>query len=109
MLYSVRKGRLRVVSVASGRVAHLVCMTSSTSLPLPLPDLPPLLDIRELSAYLGVPVSTIYDWRSRGIGPRAYRFGKHLKFAVTDVTEWIEAQRDPAPSSQSLPPQLPRR
>ena len=83
---------------------HLVCMTSQTPLPLPPLDLPPLLDIRERSEYLGVPVSTIYDWRSRGVGPRAYRFGKHLKFAVTDVTEWIEAQRDPAPASQSRPP-----
>ncbi len=86
-------------------VAHLVCMTSPSPLPLPPPDLPPLLDIRELSEYLGVPVSTIYDWRSRGVGPRAYRFGKHLKFAVTDVTEWIEAQRDPAPAAHSLRPQ----
>lgn len=59
--------------------------------------LPPLLDVRELSAYLGVPVSTIYDWRTRGLGPRAYRFGKHLKFAVADVAEWFELQRDPAP------------
>ena len=86
-------------------VAHLVCMTSPSPLPLPPPDLPPLLDIRELSEYLGVPASTIYDWRSRGVGPRAYRFGKHLKFAVTDVTEWIEAQRDPAPAAHSLRPQ----
>ncbi|MGV8885003.1 MAG: helix-turn-helix domain-containing protein [Microbacteriaceae bacterium] len=79
-------------------------MTSPTPLPPPPLDLPPLLDIRELSEYLGVPVSTIYDWRSRGVGPRAYRFGKHLKFAVTDVTEWIEAQRDPSPAAQSRPP-----
>ena len=98
-----------VVSVVSGHVAHLVCMTSPTPLPSPLPDLPPLLDIRELSAYLGVPVSTIYDWRSRGVGPRAYRFGKHLKFAVTDVTEWIEAQRDPVRAVRPAPPQSPRR
>ena len=88
-----------MVSVASEHVAHLVCMTSSTSLPLPLPDLPPLLDIRELSSYLGVPVSTIYDWRSRGVGPPAYRFGKHLKFAVSDVRVWIEQQRDGAKAS----------
>ncbi len=94
-----------MVPVASERVTHLVCMTSPTPLPSSLPDLPPLLDIRELSAYLGVPVSTIYDWRSRGVGPRAYRFGKHLKFAVTDVTEWIEAQREPAPAVRSAPPQ----
>lgn len=93
-----------MVPVAWEYVAHLVCMTTPIPLPHPLPDLPPLLDIRELSEYLGVPVSTIYDWRSRGVGPRAYRFGKHLKFAVTDVTEWIEAQRDPAPAAQFRPP-----
>ena len=93
-----------MVPVALERTEHLVCMTNPTPLPFPPPDLPPLLDIRELSKYLGVPVSTIYDGRSRGIGPRAYRFGKHLKFAITDVTEWIEVQRDPAPAAQSRPP-----
>ena len=29
-----------------------------------------------------------------GLGPRAYRFGKHLKFAVSDVRAWIEQQRE---------------
>lgn len=95
---------MRVVPVASERVPDLVCMTSPTPLPPSLPDLPPLLDIRELSEFLGVPVFTIYDWRSRGVGPRAYRFGKHLKFAVTEVIEWIEAQRDPAPAASTQPP-----
>ncbi|WP_167045021.1 helix-turn-helix domain-containing protein [Salinibacterium sp. ZJ454] len=56
--------------------------------------LEPLLDVTELAAYLGVPVSTVYDWRTRGLGPRAYRFGKHLKFAVSDVRTWIEQQRE---------------
>lgn len=67
--------------------------------PTPAPPLalPQLLDVPELSTYLGVPVSTIYDWRTRGLGPRAYRFGKHLKFSVADVAEWIESQRDSAP------------
>ncbi len=40
--------------------------------------LEPLLDAGDLAAYLGVPVSTVYDWRTRGLGPRAYRFGKML-------------------------------
>ncbi len=56
--------------------------------------LEPLLDVAELAAYLGVPVSTVYDWRSRGLGPRAYRLGKHLKFAVSDVRTWVEGQRE---------------
>jgi len=60
--------------------------------------LEPLLYVGELAAYLGVPVSTVYDWRTRGLGPRAFRFGKHLKFAVSDVRIWIEQQRDTLPS-----------
>jgi excisionase family DNA binding protein len=60
-----------------------------------------LLDVGELAAYLRVPVSTVYDWRTRSLGPRAYRFGKHLKFAVSDVRAWIEQQREPGPPSSA--------
>jgi predicted DNA-binding transcriptional regulator AlpA len=56
--------------------------------------LEPLIDVNELAGYLGLPVSTIYDWRTRGLGPTAYRFGKHLKYAVSDVRVWVEQQRD---------------
>lgn len=59
--------------------------------------LEPMLDVSELADYLGGPVSTVYDWRTRGLGPRAYRFGKYLKFAVSDVRVWIEQQRDKLP------------
>lgn len=59
--------------------------------------LEPLLDVGELAGYLGVPVSTVYDWRTCGLRPRAYRFGKHLKFAVSDVRIWVEQQRDAPP------------
>jgi len=61
--------------------------------------LEPLLSITELAKYLGVPVSTVYDWRTHGLGPVGHRFGKHVKFAVSDVRCWIEAQRDPTPST----------
>lgn len=49
----------------------------------------PLLDVGELADYRGVPVSTVYDWLTRGLGPRAYRFGNHLKFGVSDVRIWV--------------------
>ena len=67
-----------------------------TSPPTDSWGLEPLMDVRELAAYLGVPISTVYDWRVRGKGPTAYRFGKHLKFAVSDVRSWITQQRDPS-------------
>jgi hypothetical protein len=34
-----------------------------------------MMDIHDLAAYLSVPVSTVYDWRTHGNGPMAYRFG----------------------------------
>jgi len=44
-----------------------------------------LWSIDDLAGFLGVSASTIYDWRSRGLGPVAYRLGKHLKYARADV------------------------
>lgn len=57
--------------------------------------LEPLLNVNELADYLGVPVSTIYDWRTNGKGPRAYRFGKRIMFGVTDIHAWMETVREP--------------
>jgi len=56
--------------------------------------LEPLMDVAELASYLGLPVSTVYDWRVHGKGPAAYRFGNHLKFAVSDVRAWMAEQRE---------------
>ena len=58
--------------------------------------LEPLLNIDELADYLGVPVSTIYDWRTNGKGPRAYRFGKRIMFGITDIRAWMDTMREPA-------------
>lgn len=58
-----------------------------------------LMNVREVAAHLRVPVSTVYDWRTRGLGPPAHRFGKHLAFAVSDVQVWIAEHRDPNPSA----------
>jgi excisionase family DNA binding protein len=63
----------------------------------PLAGMKQFIDVATLADYLGVPVSTVYDWRVNKKGPAAYRFGKHIMFAVSDVSDWIEQQRDPAP------------
>ena len=57
------------------------------------------MDIGQLASYLRGPVSTLYDWRVHGNGPAAYRFGKHLKFAVSDVRTWVGEQREPSDQS----------
>lgn len=44
---------------------------------------------KELAAYLGVPVQTIYQWRTRGYGPPGTRIGKHVRFRPADVEAWV--------------------
>ena len=52
----------------------------------------PLWRITDVSAYLGVPVGTLYQWRYTGTGPKAYRLGKHLRYRQADVEAWLADQ-----------------
>ena len=54
----------------------------------------PLWSIEDLSAYLGVPVASIYKWRTAGNGPCALRVGRYLRFKPADVFAWLETRRD---------------
>ena len=53
-------------------------------------DRPRLLTIRELAAYLSVPVQTLYVWRTNGHGPRGIKVGRHLRYRPEDVEVWLE-------------------
>ena len=54
----------------------------------------PLWTIEDLSAYLSVPVATIYKWRTIGEAPRAHKIGRYLRWAPEDVFAWLEGKRD---------------
>lgn len=77
-------------------LSHLSDMSTDTT---SHSGLEPLLSIEDLAEYLGIPVTTIYDWRVDGKGPCAVRVGRHLKFAVSDVKAWISQQRESMPGS----------
>lgn len=51
-----------------------------------------LMTTQDVADYLDVPVSTIYQWRTRGIGPRAARVGRHLRWRRSDVDSWLDQQ-----------------
>ena len=67
----------------------------------------------DVSAYLGVPVQTLYQWRYLGIGPKACRVGRHLRYDPDDVVvsihgvpvNWCQARAARAGSggSQGFP------
>ena len=69
--------------------AHMQSMT------LPLnPAQPKLLTIQDLAELLGIPVLTIYQWRSKHTGPRAMRIGRHLRWDAREVAAWLLTQLD---------------
>lgn len=49
-----------------------------------------LWNIDDVAAFTGVPKSTLYNWRTRDLGPPAFRLGKHLRFRPRDVRAWVE-------------------
>ncbi len=52
----------------------------------------PLLTIQDVSAYLGIPVATLYQWRYQGTGPQAARMGRHLRYRREDVDAWVDTR-----------------
>lgn len=54
----------------------------------------PLWGPTDVAAYFGVPVKTIYVWKSEGKGPRSFRVGKHLRFRPSECEAWLETVAD---------------
>ncbi len=52
----------------------------------------PLLTVEDLSDFLKVPPATLYGYRSKGIGPKGYRFGRHLRYRREEVEAWLDGQ-----------------
>lgn len=53
-----------------------------------------LLTPTEVAEQLGVPVKSLYVWRTKNGGPRGIKVGKHLRYRQTDLDAWIESQAD---------------
>jgi excisionase family DNA binding protein len=49
-----------------------------------------LWTVEDVAYYLGVPVQTVYCWRSAGRGPAGRRVGKRLRYRPVDVRAWVE-------------------
>ncbi|GAB4087067.1 hypothetical protein GCM10028784_36970 [Myceligenerans cantabricum] len=48
-----------------------------------------LWTIDDVSEFLGVPVATLYAWRSSGKGPASRRVGKYIRYRPQDVHAWV--------------------
>jgi Helix-turn-helix domain len=57
-----------------------------------LPTCDRLWTTREVAAFLGVPVTTLHQWRTWRIGPDAFRVGRHLRYDPDVVRRWLVEQ-----------------
>ncbi|MGW4461794.1 helix-turn-helix domain-containing protein [Micromonospora sp. NPDC004704] len=51
-----------------------------------------LWSVEDVSAYLRIPVETLYRWRKVRYGPPAARVGRHLRYDPADVRSWVKKQ-----------------
>lgn len=58
-----------------------------------------LLSPEGLAAFCGVPVKTVYEWNSKGSGPRRVRVGKHIRYRLRDVEHWLDDRYADAPQT----------
>ena len=63
-------------------------MMTKQSEPVPMPER--LWTVQETSAFLSIPVGTLYQWHHRGEGPQPYKIGKHLRYDPRAVMRWLE-------------------
>ncbi len=50
------------------------------------------LSRKELAIRLGVPEKTPAQWATKGTGPRYARFGRHVRYHLSDVIAWEQKQ-----------------
>ncbi len=58
-----------------------------------------LLTLPEVADYLGVPLQSVYQWRTRGEGPRGIKVGRHVRVRRSDLDAWLDAHADPEPAA----------
>lgn len=47
---------------------------------------------KELAERVNVPEKTPAEWASKGTGPPYAKFGRHVRYRLSDVLEWEAAQ-----------------
>ena len=49
----------------------------------------PYLTAEALSHWLAVPIATLSYWRTTRKGPPFHRIGRHVRYALADVNDWL--------------------
>ncbi len=55
---------------------------------------------KEAAAFMGLRSNTLEIWRLRGSGPQFVKFGRAVRYRLTDLESYIEAQTRQSTSQQ---------
>lgn len=47
----------------------------------------------QVADFLQIPVKTLAEWRSRGIGPEYRKIGRHVRYEWPAVLRWVASQQ----------------
>ncbi len=53
-----------------------------------------LMTPQEVADHLGVPLQTLYRWRTESKGPAAVKVGRHIRFTQASLGGWIASQTE---------------
>lgn len=54
-----------------------------------------MLSPAEVAEYIGVPLSTVRNWKRTGTGPPYHKIAGLIKYRLSDVDDWIAGRRAP--------------
>lgn len=52
------------------------------------------LSPEQLADRYGVPISTIYQWRTKGYGPPGIKVGRHVRYSLSACEKWEQSQAE---------------
>jgi excisionase family DNA binding protein len=53
-----------------------------------------LLSPQQVAEFLGVSVTTIYQWRYRSEGPAGFKLGGRVRYRRSDLEAWLQRHAD---------------
>lgn len=49
-----------------------------------------LMTTEQLAEFLQVPLTSLYQWRHKGLGPKGIKVGKYIRYRRSDVNAWLD-------------------
>jgi Helix-turn-helix domain len=80
------------IKLGASREKPVIKVTESSELQAAAVAAERLWTVHDVSAFLGVPVGTLYQWRYMRVGPPAYRVGRHIRYDPAAVRTWLHTQ-----------------